>query len=272
METGEGEPVLLIPGAFSTYRIWNRMIPELSKKFRVLAIDYIGTGDSDKPTAGFDFSVMAQADVIAEMIQSLNLRKVGLIGVSYGSVIALNITSRYPQLVERVACIEGGALIIPEHLHHNTMANFMGFPLIGDIILAALKSGLFDRMAAKSIMGTAWEQMSEVEKEEIAEIVASNLRTSSRSAWYGIYRSITSPIDFTETLKNSSIPVLYIYGEQSRYREMAKRNIDIIRTVLPNVNIVSFDSGIHDLELQYPDRVVGAILQSWKYELYLSAN
>src|SRR5208337_3461059 len=38
VEAGEGEPILLIPGAFSTYRDWNRIIPSLSRGYRVLAI------------------------------------------------------------------------------------------------------------------------------------------------------------------------------------------------------------------------------------------
>lgn len=272
VEAGYGAPVVLIPGAFSTYRIWNRMIPEFAHDFRIIAIDYIGIGDSDKPVAGFDYSVQAQANVIAEMVRSLNLGKVRLIGVSYGSAIALNIVSKYPELVERVACIEGGAFIVPEYLHYNKLGSLLGFPLIGDIIMSALKSGLFDRMVAQSIMGPAWEQMEVSEREEITDIVASNLRTSSPSAWYGIYRSITSPIDFTEALKNSSVPILYIYGEQSRYREIAKMNVDIIKTFVPNTEIVSFDTGVHDLELQYPYQVANAILKSWKTEVYLSAK
>src|SRR5688572_24899575 len=44
VEAGEGPPVVLIPGAFSTYRVWNRVLPALARRHRVIAIDYLGAG------------------------------------------------------------------------------------------------------------------------------------------------------------------------------------------------------------------------------------
>ena len=55
VEAGAGEPILLIPGAFTTYRAWNRVLAGLSLHARVLAVDYVGVGDSDKPETGFDY-------------------------------------------------------------------------------------------------------------------------------------------------------------------------------------------------------------------------
>ncbi|MDI7258836.1 MAG: alpha/beta hydrolase [Thermodesulfobacteriota bacterium] len=87
VEVGEGQPILLIPGAFSTYRGWNRMLPLLSGHYRLLAIDYLGTGDSDKPRSGFGYTIEEQADLIAGMIEELKIIKPHLVGVSYGGGI-----------------------------------------------------------------------------------------------------------------------------------------------------------------------------------------
>jgi pimeloyl-ACP methyl ester carboxylesterase len=84
VEAGAGEPVILIPGSWSTYRAWNRIIPLLSDYYRLLALDYVGTGDSDKPKKGFRYTVQEQANLTAKMIEKLELGRVHLIGGSYG--------------------------------------------------------------------------------------------------------------------------------------------------------------------------------------------
>ncbi|HMK60010.1 MAG TPA: alpha/beta hydrolase [Dissulfurispiraceae bacterium] len=263
VESGTGRPVVLIPGAFSTYRVWSRLIPALSREFHVIAVDYAGVGDSDKPGSDFDYSVRAQADIIAELINSLNLGKVRLAGVSYGSSIALNIAARYPQLVQNVVCVEGGAFILPEQLNHSKSTALLGIPILGDLVLEIMKSGLFDKVAAKEIMGDAWDKLELADKEMILKLVNTNLQSASRSAWYHIYRAITRQTDFTQELTYSSVPIKYLYGEQSKYLKVSKTNADIIRSIALNAEIISFDDGIHDLELQYPGKVVDAIAGSW---------
>ncbi len=115
VEAGQGKPLVLIPGSFSTYRSWKRVMLLLAGSFRLLAVDYVGAGDSDKPTSGFSYSIAEQADLIAAMIRKLDLGPVCLTGISYGGVIVLNIAARYPQLVEKVICIEGG-VVVPQTL------------------------------------------------------------------------------------------------------------------------------------------------------------
>jgi hypothetical protein len=110
VEAGEKEPVLLIPGAFSTYRDWNRIIPLLSERYHLLAIDYLGVGDSDKPRSGADYRIEAQADLIVKMMDILHIPRAAIVGVSYGGGIALNIATRYPDRVNKIVCIEGNGL------------------------------------------------------------------------------------------------------------------------------------------------------------------
>jgi len=115
VEVGTGHAVILVPGSFSTYRAWNRVIPLFSDHYRLLALDYVGTGDSDKPKKGFRYTVEEQADLTAKMIEKLELGKVHLIGGSYGGEIVLNVVVRYPDLANKVVSIEGG-VVRPEEL------------------------------------------------------------------------------------------------------------------------------------------------------------
>jgi pimeloyl-ACP methyl ester carboxylesterase len=261
VEVGEGEPVLLIPGAFTTYRTWNGVLLDLSSHYRILAIDYVGVGDSDKPEMGFHYTVEEQADVIAEMIGDLQLSKVNVVGASYGGAVALNLAARYPDLVNRIVCIEGGALITPEALNYGKLGTLLEWPILGDIIWGFMKSGLFDRTTGRSMMGAAWEKLTAEERKEITGIVSANLKTASRSSWMSIYRVITDRIDFIQALEHSQVPILYVYGEDSRYRAVVDMNVRNFEAHSPNIEIISFKSGTHELHLQYPQDVARTILR-----------
>ncbi len=261
VEAGEGPPLVLIPGAFTTYRTWNRVAPELSAHNRILAVDYVGVGDSDKPEKGFRYRVEEQADVLAEMILSLRLSRVNLLGASYGGAVALNLAARHPDLVNKVVCIEGGALITPEAMNYSRLGTLLQWPILGDIIWGFMKSGLFDRITARSVMGPVWDQLSPEEKEEITEIFSANIKTVSRASFLGIYRAITDRIDFTQTLDHMQVPVLYLYGEDSKYRAVVDMNVRRFEERNPNIRVLSFQRGIHELHLQYPLDVTRTILR-----------
>lgn len=51
---GKGEPLLLIHGFGQNWFMWNRLLPELSKHFTIIAPDLRGVGESDKPESGYE--------------------------------------------------------------------------------------------------------------------------------------------------------------------------------------------------------------------------
>lgn len=264
VEAGEGEPVLLIPGAFSTYRDWNRIIPSLSKEYRVLAIDYLGVGDSDKPRSGTNYTIEAQADLIVKMMEILHLSKVDIVGVSYGGGIALNIAARYPDRVGKIVCIEGNGLK-NERLPYRPMEALLRWPVISDVAIGLIRSGMIDEVGVRLVMGKAWQAMDGEEQKEVFRIISQNNKTASRSSWYHISRSMKTSKDFTEEVKKVQLPILYLYGKESGYRYMAETNARFLKKHLSDVTIISFEDGIHDLELQKP-AVVADLITGFLHE------
>lgn len=260
VETGEGQPVLLIPGAWSTYRYWNRIIPLLSKHYRLLALDYLGAGDSDKPQSGFGYTVEEQADLIAGMMDTLQISKVHIIGTSYGGSIALNVAARYPDRVGSIVSIEGNGMK-HKKVPYRPMGSLLRWPLVGEVPISVTRSGMLDKMIAKGLMGKAWRPLGDQEREEIVEIISQTNKTASRIPWYRISRTLVTSKDFAEEAKTIRIPILYLYGEHSGYRGMAEANADFLRTHLPQAEVFCFKDGIHNLELQKPEEVARIILE-----------
>ncbi len=55
--------------------------------------------------------------------------------------------------------------------------------------------------------------------------------------------------------------VLYLYGRASKFPRMAEMNVEFLKTHLPDFEIISFEDGIHNLELQKPKEVAELILE-----------
>jgi pimeloyl-ACP methyl ester carboxylesterase len=260
VDVGQGTPVLLIPGSFSTYRTWSPIVPALSEKYRLLVMDYLGTGDSDKPRSGFCYTIGEQADWIAKFLRSLRLGKVYLVGASYGGAIAFNLAARYPDLVGKVVSIEGG-ILKPAKMPSNPMEKLLGYPVLGDLVIAIIRSGLLNKFILDRIAAAWFPKMTAYQKKLMQTEISFNARSASRAAWYWIAKSPQTVIPFEEEAKRITAPILYLAGEKSEFREMAAENIRFLRECLPQAEIVEFANGIHDLVIQKPGEVARAIME-----------
>ena len=266
IEVGQGQPVILIPGAFSTYRHWERMIPFLSQHYRLLCLDYPGTGDSDKPKRGFKYTIEEQADLIARMIEKMDISGTHIVGASYGGAIAFNLAARHPEKVGRVVSIEGNGLSnhLPPKNSYGFLEILLKWPVMGEVPVGLIRSGLVDRWVTKSIIGQGWKGLDEVERERVVEIISKSNRTASRVSRYHISRTLKTSKNFSEEAKTISTPVLYLYGGNSNYHDMARENAAFLKTYLSQAEVILIQNGIHDLQLQKPVEVADFILEFFR--------
>jgi pimeloyl-ACP methyl ester carboxylesterase len=258
VEAGKGPPVLLISGSFSTYRAWNPLLPILAKEYRVLALDYLGTGDSDKPRSGFRYSIGEQADVIAKLIRVLRLGRTHLVGASYGGAIVFNLAARHPEVCGKIVSIEGG-ILRPKALPSAPMEKWLGYPVLGDLAIALIRTGWFNRLAMQVIAGDWFQSMTNAERRRALDEVSFNTRSATRNAWYWIGRSPQTLIPFEEEAKRITAPILYLAGKKSDFREMTAETIRFLDSHLPHAKILNYQDGIHDLQAQKPYEVAKAV-------------
>ena len=111
-EYGEGKPILLIHGDSESLDIFDKLIPELSKEYKVYAIDMRCHGKSEK-TKQISYDLLSE-DIVA-FINELNIEKPIIYGFSDGGIEALLIAYRYPNLLSRI--IISGANINPDGIN-----------------------------------------------------------------------------------------------------------------------------------------------------------
>lgn len=86
-EEGSGPPVVLLHGFPTSAHLWRDLVPLLAPRFRTIAPDLIGYGDSEKPPAAA-LDVGAQAGYVRELLQVLGVQEFAAVGHDIGGGVA----------------------------------------------------------------------------------------------------------------------------------------------------------------------------------------
>lgn len=105
LSAGEGETVVLLHGIPQTSHEWRRVIPRLATRFRVIAPDLRGLGDSSRPASGYDKKTVA-ADVWRLLHEHLNVGRFYLAGHDWGGPTAFALACAHPDAVRRLAILD----------------------------------------------------------------------------------------------------------------------------------------------------------------------
>lgn len=112
-EAGTGYPVILIHGSGPGASGWSNFSPNiapLAEKFRVLAIDVPGWGQSSEVRAQESDSVEA----LRQFMDELGIEKAALVGNSMGGMISINMAIKYPERVSHLISMGAPGLVRPQ--------------------------------------------------------------------------------------------------------------------------------------------------------------
>jgi non-heme chloroperoxidase len=104
-DRGAGQAILLVHGWKMSHRVFDHTTAGLVDRFRVVAFDLRGMGESDKPGGPYDFDVFAED--LELVMESLELERVTLVGWSMGCSVALQHLSRDGDRVAGLVLVNG---------------------------------------------------------------------------------------------------------------------------------------------------------------------
>jgi pimeloyl-ACP methyl ester carboxylesterase len=107
-DEGSGEVLLLIHGMAGSSDAWRELIPRLAKKYRVVAPDLLGHGQSVKPRG--DYSLGAFAVSLRDLLDELGIAQATIVGHSLGGGVAMQFLYQHPDYCERLILISSGGL------------------------------------------------------------------------------------------------------------------------------------------------------------------
>ncbi len=108
IDEGQGEVVLCLHGEPTWSFLYRKMIPPLSVNHRVLAMDFVGFGRSDKLADKKDYSFQMHHDTLIDFLEALGLERITLVVQDWGGLIGLTVATEIPERFSRPVIMNTG--------------------------------------------------------------------------------------------------------------------------------------------------------------------
>lgn len=248
-EAGQGEPLVLVHGAWVDHTSWDAVVPRLAGSFRVVAYDLRGHGQStlDPPDAGTVHDDIA--DLVA-LIDHLDLGAVNVAGISSGAAIALRLSIEHPAAVRRVLPHEPPcAEYLLDDPENKPLLDAVG-ELLDDTARRIADGD--NRGAARQffddLVGVPWVDLSPATQELIERHAV---------AFLGQLQDPDAVALDAGALRTVSAPVLLSQGKTSH--PFAGLIVEELARVIPNAHRVALEDAGHVPQMTHPDAYVDMV-------------
>lgn len=245
-----GSPIVLVHCFSCAINWWDRMMPYLDRDHRVVAVDLLGHGGSEKPTSGY--TIPNQADLVAEAMNRLGVRNAVVVGHSLGGSVVTGLAERSPQLVRKVMIIDTP----PSHKGDSLgLVAKLGFaPVIGEFFWRVKPD-----FAVKKGLEVAFAPGFDVPDEFVEDV--------NRMTYSSYHDSPEGSEDYTEEepldqrMKESGKPLLVIMGaEEQIVNDPAERLAEYRRTV-PGAQTKLIAGAGHSPNVEKPAETAALLLK-----------
>lgn len=264
--------VLLLHGLGCDHHSWDPVIEELATSFVVIAPDFLGHGESDKPRA--DYSVGGYANGMRDLLTVLGIDKATVVGHSFGGGVAAQFAYQFPERTERLVLVDSGGL--GKEVTPLIRAYTLPFSMTA-VALATLPGPRHALMGLLRALGSIDSKPTR-DLGEIATILEALKRPRTR---YALNRLVNGVIDLrgqVVTIRDRAylteeMPVAVIWGDEDLVLP-AKHGREILEFA-PNAQLTVFPRAGHFPMKVYPDeftRLLTTFIQSTQPAKYSRAR
>ena len=254
--TGDGPPLVLMHTVRTQLDYFQRLIPLLTGRYRVYAVDFPGMGWSDiQPDAHYDHADLQAA--IVEFVRGLDLADVTLAGESMGATIALTASVELGERVTRVV-----ASNVYDYLQGleraNPLARFIvssvRAPLVGPIF-----AGLENRPIVKGIMSGGYADPTRLPAPFLDELVRVGTRPGYSRVAREVYRNLPTLIAARRDYPAITAPVALVYAVEDWSRTSDREST---AAAIPTATVHTVDHAGHFCAMERPHSLADVILNS----------
>jgi haloalkane dehalogenase len=253
VDVGEGPALLMLHGNPTSSLVWKQVIDLLSPSFRCIAPDYPGFGKS-VAGEGYGFSPQEHAEVVAELIEHLDLRDYTLVMQDWGGPIGIAAASRDPARVAGLVIANTWAWPLNGVPKVEVMSRLMGGPLGR---FAIKRFNLF--VNATLPMGHRLRKLTAAEMDQYRSAFPT---PKARLPTAVFPRALTKEREFLAHCEASLAhlsdrPALIVWAD--RDIAFGQRELERWQRLLPDSTTVPIPGAGHFLQSDAPDAVANAI-------------
>ena len=256
-------PIIFVHGFGASIEHWRNNLPAISQYHTVYAIDLLGFGASRK--ADTDYSATLWTEQLHDFWQTFVGVPAILVGNSIGSLICLNATATYPEMVEGLVMLSlvdasvRESTLSPVRSLVTTLESLLAFPWFIKRILKIARTPNFIRRAAKR----AYPNQKAITDELVEVLSSPAYDEGSEQTFLRLFHSVRKanfarPI--RELLPQINIPILLIWGLQDRI--IAPQQAKAIAELNPLLKLIELEEAGHCPHDEYPEQF-NSLLLDW---------
>ena len=112
-QSGRGEPLVLIHGFAASSYSWRKVMPDLARHYRVVALDLYGFGWTERPEDRACYTRDGQVALVLGVMNALSLDSAHIIGHSYGGAVTMALAADHPERVRSMTLVDSAAIDYP---------------------------------------------------------------------------------------------------------------------------------------------------------------
>jgi len=237
-----------------------KVLPELSKNYRVILHDHLGFGFSDKPE-DLNYSLIKQADIALELWRQLGLKKIYLFAHDYGTSVATEIIARYNANeldIEIVQLIITNGSIHIELSQLRTIQKLLKHKILGKYVAKLTNFPIF-----RKNMKNIYFDSSKVTDNELKEMWKLIELNGGRKVIHKLTQYINERYlhwnRWVGALKKTQIPTKIIWAKNDPIAVVAIA--ELLSKEIPNNTIYWLENTGHFLMLENPEGFMKLLLK-----------
>jgi 3-oxoadipate enol-lactonase len=242
---GTGPAVIFAHGVLYSCRMWDAQIPALRSRFRCIAYDHRGQGQSEVTAAGYDMETVAEDG--AALIRALGIAPVHFVGLSMGGFVGMRLAARSPELIRSLVLLDTSAdpespEALPRYRLLTFIARWLGQRPVAGSILKIMHGASMRADPARAGDLAAWRR---------------HLVASDRTGLIRAVRGVLQRSGFRDQLSKIQVPTLVMVGEEDTATVPARS--EALAAAIPGAKLVRVPLAGHMSPIDNPDFVTGQL-------------
>ena len=250
-----GAPVVLIHAYAASLQWWDPMVPLLSEDHRVITLDLLGHGGSEKPSSGY--AIEDQAGLVAEALNELEVQGAVVVGHSLGGAVATSLAEQSSELVDRVVIVDTAPDTSYSDLPFEARLGYV--PVIGQLLNRVIpdsfvEEGFQEAFAPGYDIQEGFENPDQVVDDFNAMTYTSYDESSSA------FNDYTDEISIDERMRDAAVPLLVIYGAEEQIVDDDEEALAAYQEV-PGARTATVEEAGHSPNVEQPEETAELILE-----------